>query len=280
MTQTQASRPPSVTLANGVRMPAIGLGTWPMDDAEATAKVAQAIRLGWRHIDTAENYRNETGVGQAVRASGVARGDLFVTSKFNREWHSIKGARAACEASLKRLGFDYIDLFLVHWPNPDQDKYVEAFQGLVELLKAGMVRAIGTSNFKPAHLKKLFDAGLVPHVNQIQLDPYHRRDDLVAMHTAKGIVTTTWSPLGRAGPMLEDPAIADIARAHGRTPSQIVLRWHVEHGYVPLPKSSDATRQAQNLSVFDFELTPSERKTLDALDRPDPEMFDADSFGH
>jgi len=284
MTKMQAKPAPTIKLANGVELPAIGLGTWPMDDAEAALKVAQAIRIGWRHIDTAENYRNEKGVGEAVREAvregGVARADIFVTSKFNREWHSIKGVRAACEASLKRLGFDYLDLFLVHWPNPDQDKFVEAVHGLVELQKAGLVRAIGTSNFKPAHLKRLFDENLIPQVNQIQLDPYHRRDDLVAIHKNRGIVTTSWSPLGRAGAMLRDPAINAIAQAHGRTPGQIVLRWHVEHGYVPLPKSSDAVRQAQNLNVFDFELTAAERETLDVMDRPDPDMFDADSFGH
>lgn len=271
---------PSVALANGVEMPRLGLGTWPMKDAEAEAAVAQALRLGYRLIDTAENYGNETGVGKGIRAAGLPRDQVFVTTKFNRQWHSVDGARAACEASLKRLGLDYIDLLLVHWPNPDQDRYVEAFQGLVRLLEAGKVRAIGTSNFKPAHLQRLFDQGLVPHVNQIQLDPWHRRDDLVAIHAARGIVTETWSPIGRAGAMLADPAIAAIARRHDKTTAQVVLRWHVQRGYVPVPKSSDATRQAQNLDVFGFSLGEDEMRVLDAMDRPDPAMFDADSFGH
>ena len=271
---------PTVILANGVKMPQIGLGTWPMNDSEAAVTVAQAIGLGYRLIDTAENYENERGVGEGVRAAGVDRSEIFLTTKFNRKWHSIDGARQACEASLQRLGLDYIDLLLVHWPNPDQDRYVEAFQGLVRLQEAGLVRAIGTSNFKPAHLQRLFDLGLVPQVNQIQLDPYHRRDDLLAIHRQRGILTETWTPLGRRNAMLADPAITAIAERHARTAAQIVLRWHVQQGFVPTPKSSDPGRLAENLNIFDFRLSADEMAVLDRLDRPDPTMFDADSFGH
>ena len=280
MTETHIATAPTVTLANGVELPRIGLGTWPMKDAEASVAVARAIQLGYRHIDTAEAYGNEAGVGEGVRNSGVARNEIFVTSKFQRKWHSVAGVRTACESSLKRLGLDYIDLYLIHWPNPDQNRYVEAFQGLVEVLKAGLVRSIGVSNFKPAHLQELFDAGLVPHVNQIQIDPYHRRDDIDALDAAKGIVTESWSPVGRAGPLLAEPVVVAAAGAHGRTPAQIVLRWHVEHGYVPVPKSSDPARQAQNLRVFDCALTTAERAALDALGRPDPHTIDSDVFGH
>lgn len=271
---------PTLTLANGVAIPQLGLGTWPMNDAEAAVAVAEAIRIGYRLIDTAENYGNERGVGEGVRNSGVKREEVFVTTKFNRQWHSIDGARAACEASLERLGLDYIDLLLIHWPNPDQDRYVEAFQGLVRLLEAGRVRAIGTSNFKPAHLQRLFDLGLVPHLNQIQLDPYHRRDDLISIHREKGIVTQSWRPLGFGTQMLADPVITGIAQAHGRTPAQIVLRWAVQQGFSTAPKSADPVRMAQNLSVFDFTLSAADMAALDALGRHDPEMFDADSFGH
>jgi 2,5-diketo-D-gluconate reductase A len=271
---------PVLTLANGVDMPQLGLGTWPMNDAEAAAAVATALKMGYRLIDTAENYENERGVGEGIRNAGVSRAEVFVTTKFNRKWHSIEGARQACEASLARLDLDYIDLLLVHWPNPDQDRYVEAFQGLVRLLEAGLVRAIGTSNFKPAHLQRLFDLGLVPHVNQIQLDPYHTRDDLVAIHKARGIVTETWSPLGRGNQLLADPVITAAAARHGRTPAQVVLRWHTQLGYVPTPKSADALRLAQNLDVFDFRLSDEELAAFGALDRPDPTMLDADSFGH
>lgn len=280
MTSTEIKTAPTVTLANGVALPRAGLGTWPMNDAQAAVGVAQAIRLGYRLVDTAENYENEAGVGEGVRSSGVARDEIFVTSKFNRRWHSVEGVRAAAEASLKRMGLDYLDLFLVHWPNPAYGHYVEAFQGLVEVLEAGLVRAIGVSNFQAHHLQPLFDLGLTPHVNQIQIDPYHRRDALAALDESKGMITESWSPIGRGGALLGDPAVIAAAEAHGRTPGQIVLRWHVEHGYVPLPKSSDATRQAQNLSIFDFALTEAERRALDALDRPDPDMLDSDVFGH
>lgn len=271
---------PTVTLANGVEMPRLGLGTWPMNDAEAAVAVAGALRMGYRLIDTAENYENERGVGEGIRASGISRAEVFVTTKFNRKWHSVEGARQACEASLARLGLDYIDLLLVHWPNPDQDRYVDAYQGLVRLLEAGLVRSIGTSNFKPAHLQRLFDLGLVPHVNQIQLDPYHLRNDLVAIHRAKGIVTETWSPIGRGNQMLADPAITAAAERLGRTAAQVVLRWHVQQGFIPTPKSADPVRQAQNLDVFGFTLSEAEMAAIGALDRPDPTMFDADSFGH
>ena len=271
---------PTLRLSNGVDMPTLGLGTWPMNEGEAAESVAGALAMGYRLIDTAENYGNERGVGEGIRHSGIARADVFLTTKFNRQWHSVDGARQACEASLSRLGVDYLDLLLVHWPNPDQDRYVEAFEGLVRLQEQGLVRAIGTSNFKPAHLQRLFDKGLVPQVNQIQLDPYHRRDDLVAVHRARGIVTETWSPLGRGSAMLEDPAVVDAARHHGRTAAQVVLRWHVQSGFVTVPRSMNPARQALNLDIFDFALSPDEMAALDRLDRPDPGMFDADSFGH
>ena len=190
---TPTSLAPTITLSNGVEMPQLGLGTWPMDDAEAARVVAQAIGMGYRLIDTAENYGNERGVGEGLRASGVPREQVFITTKFNKQWHSVEGAQQACDASLLRLGLDHVDLLLVHWPNPDQDRYVEAFEGLVRLLEAGKVRAIGTSNFKPTHLQRLFDLGLVPHVNQIHLDPYHGRHDVVQVHRERGIVTEAWS---------------------------------------------------------------------------------------
>jgi 2,5-diketo-D-gluconate reductase A len=270
----------TVTLANGVAMPLLGLGTWPMNDAEAERAVASALGLGYRLIDTAENYANERGVGRGIRAAGIPREQLFVTSKFNRQWHSIAGAAQACDASLQRLGLDYLDLLLIHWPNPDQGHYVDAFAGLQKLLEAGKVRAIGTSNFKPAHLQQLFAAGMVPHHNQIQLDPYHRRQALTDLHAAHGISTGAWSPLGRGGALLTDAAIVEIAARLGKTPPQVVLRWQVQHGFIATPKSADPTRQAQNLAVFDFTLTDDDMARLDRLDRPDPDMLDADHFGH
>ena len=269
-----------LTLSNGVDMPQLGLGTWPMNDAEAAETVALALDIGYRLIDTAENYENERGVGEGIRRAGIARDEVFVTTKFNRKWHSVDGVRQACEASLERLGLDYIDLFLVHWPNPDQGRYVDAFEGLIRLQEAGLVRAIGTSNFKPAHLQKLFDRGLCPQVNQIHLDPWHARTDHVEVHEAHGIVTESWSPLGRANAMLADPVIVDVARHYGRSPAQIVLRWHTQLGYVPVPKSSSPQRLAENLDIFGFELTAEELAAISALDRPDPGMLDSDVFGH
>lgn len=271
---------PVVRLANGVEMPHLGLGTWPMDDTQTADAVDTALRTGYRHFDTAENYQNERGVGEGIRRSGVDRAEVFVTTKFNRQWHSADGARQACTASLGRLGLDYIDQLLIHWPNPDQDRYVDAFAGMVRLLEEGLVRSIGTSNFKPAHLQRLFDAGMTPHVNQIQLDPYHLRPDLVSLHLQRGIVTSTWSPLGRGNDMLRDPAITTIAERHGRTPAQVVLRWHTQQGFVPLPKSADPQRQRENLDSFGFTLAAEDMAALGALDRPDPKMLDADTFGH
>ncbi len=271
---------PTLTLANGVEMPQLGLGTWPMSDAEAAEAVTTALELGYRLIDTAENYDNERGVGQGIQNASIPRDQVFVTTKFNRQWHSFDGAREACQASLERLGLDYIDLLLIHWPNPDQDRFVEAYLGLLNLLDAGLVRAIGTSNFKPAHLQRLLDLGLTPHLNQIQLDPYHRRDDLIALHRDNNIVTQSWRPLGCGNAMLTDPVIAGIAEQHQRTPAQIVLRWAVQQGFATAPKSANPERMAQNLSVFDFVLSDGEMASLNRLGQNDPNMLDADTFGH
>jgi 2,5-diketo-D-gluconate reductase A len=251
-----------------------------MNDAEAASAVTTALELGYRLIDTAENYANERGVGLGIRNASIPREQIFVTTKFNRKWHSFDGAQAACEASLERLGLAYIDLLLIHWPNPDQDRFVEAYLGLVQLLDRGLVRAIGTSNFKPAHLQRLLDLGLVPHLNQIQLDPYHRRDELIALHNRHGIVTQSWRPLGCGNAMLADPVITAIAREHRRTPAQIVLRWAVQQGFAAVAKSANPKRMAENLDIFDFSLTPDAMHALDQLQRDDPQMLDADQFGH
>ena len=271
---------PTITLAHGAQIPAIGLGTWPLRGAEGSAAVRTAIELGYRLIDTAEAYRNEEAVGQGVRDSGVPREEIFLTSKFNREWHSVDGARQAAEASLRRLGVDYLDLLLIHWPNPDQGTYVQAFEGLVKLLEAGVVRAIGTSNFKPAHLQKVMDAtGTVPDVNQINLNPYAIRAAHTAFHAEHGIVTESWSPI-KPAELLADPVIAGIAEAHGRSTAQVILRWNIQHGYLPIPKSATPSRQQENLAVFDLELTPDEVAAIDALDQGEANTPDSDQTGH
>lgn len=272
---------PTVALSNGVAMPALGLGTSPMDDAETEATVAAAIGAGYRLIDTAENYGNERGVGRGIRASGIERDDVFVTTKFNERWHGFEEAQQAFANSVDRLGLDRIDLLLIHWPNPKRDRYVDAWRGMVELLEDGKVRAIGVSNFKPAHLDRLLEeTGVAPHVNQVQLDPRIPRADERSYHAAHGIVTESWSPIGAGGDLLADATIGDVARAHGKTPAQIVLRWHVQLGLVPIPKTSKPERLAANIDVFDFELSPEEMDRMAALDRRGAGAVDSDRFGH
>ncbi|MCA0253641.1 MAG: aldo/keto reductase [Actinobacteria bacterium] len=271
---------PTITLAHGAEIPAIGLGTWPLQGAEGATAVRTAIEAGYRLIDTAENYRNEEAVGQGVRDAGIPREQIFLTSKFNRQWHSVDGARQAAEASLRRLGVDYLDLLLIHWPNPDQGTYVQAFEGLLKLLDAGVVRAVGTSNFKPAHLQNLIDAtGTVPDVNQINLNPYATRAATAAFDNEHGIVTQSWSPI-KSAEMRVDPVLVGIAEAHGRSTAQIILRWHVQHGYIPIPKSANPQRQLENLAVFDFDLAGDEVATIDALDQGEANVADSDQIGH
>jgi len=272
---------PNVTLANGIEMPALGLGTSPMGDGQAEATVAAALQAGYRLIDTAENYRNEAGVGRGIRASGVDRDEVFVTTKFNERWHGEAEAQEAFANSAARLGLEHIDLLLIHWPNPRKDRYVDAWRGLLKLLEDGKVRAIGVSNFKPAHLDRLLaETGVAPHVNQIELDPTHSRPEERAYHAAHGIVTESWSPIGAGGGLLADPTIAEVARRRSKTPAQIVLRWHVQLGLVAIPKTSKVERLAENKDVFDFELDEAEMNELASLDGGDDGVTDADRFGH
>jgi 2,5-diketo-D-gluconate reductase A len=273
---------PTVSLRNGAEMPALGLGTWPLRGADCVAAVRTALETGYRLVDTAENYRNEEAVGQALKESGVDRSEVFLTTKFNKEWHSVEGVRQAFEGSCARLGVDYLDLLLVHWPNPDQDRYVEAVQGLQKLLESGDLRAIGVSNYKPKHLQRVLDeTGIVPDVNQIQLSPYSTRDDCRAFHSEHGIVTESWSPLGASSDELRnDPTIVRIAAAHDKSPAQVVLRWHVQLGLVAIPKSANPGRIAENIEVFDFELSNEEMTTITGLNRGDAALTDSDEFGH
>jgi 2,5-diketo-D-gluconate reductase A len=263
-------------------MPQLGLGTWPMGDREAESAVATAVDAGYRLVDTAEAYGNERGVGRGLRATGVPREELFVTTKLNRRWHGVDLVAEALTRSTDRLGLDYVDLFLVHWPNPANDRYVQAWQGLVALLEAGRVRAIGTSNFKPAHLDRIIAATAVaPDVNQIELNPYVARVDARAYHARHGIVTESWTPIGGAGShLLTAPVVTAMAARYGRTPAQVVLRWHVELGLVAIPKSADSGRIAQNISVFDFRLAPEDVAAVSALDRGEAAATDSDRFGH
>ncbi len=272
---------PNLTLANGVAIPNLGLGTWPMNDREAAAAIATAITLGYRLIDTAENYRNESGVGEGIKASGIDRREIFITSKFNAQWHSRDGVQQAFENSAHRLKVDYIDLLLIHWPMPAQDKYVDAYKGMIRLLEDGRIRALGLSNFKPAHIERLIaETGVTPHLNQIQLNPYIGRHKERAYHAAHNIVTETWTPIGKGAELLKETPIVDAASRLERTPGQIVLRWHVQNGLLPIPKSSNPERLKLNLGVFDFELTDAEMAAISALDRGGVGASDSDKSGH
>jgi 2,5-diketo-D-gluconate reductase A len=260
----------------------LGLGTSPLVGADSVRQVRSALESGYRLIDTAENYRNEEAVGQAIRDSGIDRSEIFITTKFNRRWHGIDGVRQAYEASLERLGVDYIDLMLVHWPNPDQDRYVEAVQGLQEILDGKALRAIGTSNFKPSHLQRVLDeTGITPDVNQIQLSPYSTRNESRAYHAEHGIVTESYSPIGASGNELRnDPMITEMAKDHDKSATQVVLRWHIQLGMVAIPRSSNPGRIAENIDVFDFELTEQEMSKISALNRGESVVTDSDVFGH
>jgi len=269
-----------VDLANGVAMPVIGYGTWPIPDRDVEQMVMSAIEVGYRLIDTAEMYRNEEGVGRGLRTSGIERDQVFVTTKLSQRWHGHQEAQQAFDNSCKSLELDYLDLFLIHWPNPGLGRYVDAWRGMIELLDQERVRAIGVSNFKPTHLQRLIDeTGFAPHVNQIQLNPWVSRKAEREYHSNHGIVTESWAPIGKGGGLLGDPVIADMARVLGRTPAQVVLRWHLQLGLIPIPKTARRERLAPNLDVFDFSLGEAEMLALSALDNGDRGAVDSDTTG-
>lgn len=268
-------------LRSGLTIPRVGLGTWPLTGDEGLRAVASALEVGYRLLDTAENYRNEDVVGRAVRESGIPRSEIVVTTKFNKEWHSVEGVREIVSRSLELMGLEHVDILLIHWPNPGQDRYVEAFEGMLAVQEEGLTTAIGTSNFLPTHLDVLAAAGYVPEINQIQLDPLRPRRDVVAYMRENGIVGECWSPLGRAsGELLGRPELATIAEAHGVTPAQVVLRWQIQQGLVTIPKSASPERQAENLDVFSFELSEEEMAAIRTLEDPDAEISDPEAFGH
>jgi 2,5-diketo-D-gluconate reductase A len=272
---------PRVALSGGALMPALGLGTWPMVGEAAEAAVSAALGAGYRLFDTAEQYGNEGAVGRAIRDSGVPREEIFITTKFNARWHGEELVVDAYAAALARLGMDYADLLLIHWPNPWLDRYVQAWNGMIRLRAEGRLRAIGTSNFTEAHLCRLIEeTGVAPEVNQVELDPTLPRKELRAFHDSHGIVTESWGALGRGGALLSDPVVTAIAGRHGKSPAQIVLRWHVEQGVVPVARSSDPRRIAENLDAFDFELSDEDLERLDGLDQGRDPVRDPGDHGH
>ncbi|QEP07319.1 MULTISPECIES: aldo/keto reductase [Glutamicibacter] len=271
----------SFELAGGVSMPSVGLGTWPLRGQEAVAAVRSALDVGYRRVDTAENYENEDAVGQALAQSRLDRDEFFVTTKFNKKWHSALGVRQALENSLSRLGLDYVDLFLIHWPNPRQNTYVEAFTELAKLVDEGKIRAAGVSNFKPYQLQKILEAGHVPALNQIQVDPERQSAEWQTFNTEHGVRTEAYSPLGRQkSDFLSHPTLAQISEAHGKSSAQVTLRWHVQSGRAAAPKSADPQRQRENLDIFDFHLTQAEIAAIDAMDTGAGPFTDSDEFGH
>ncbi|WP_026931859.1 aldo/keto reductase [Glycomyces tenuis] len=257
-----------IRLGDGVSIPRLGYGTYKVGDEEARRAVETALELGYRLVDTAEMYGNEAGVGDAIAASGIPRGQIFLTTKVWNDHHGRDRARAALEASLERLGTDYLDLYLIHWPSPKQGLYVETFRALLEAKEEGLIRSAGVSNFLPEHLERVHEAtGVWPSVNQVELHPYFGQPQLRAWHAERGIATESWGPLGqRTGSVLHEDAVVEAASAHGKTAAQVIIRWHLQRGCVVIPKSSHAERIAENLAVFDFALTEDELDRIDGLD--------------
>jgi 2,5-diketo-D-gluconate reductase A len=248
---------------------------------DARAAVRHALSAGYRLIDTSEQYGNEEPVGLAIRESGVPREEVFLTSKFNAEWHGLELVQRACDSALGRLGLDYLDLFLIHWPNPWLDRYVDAWCGLLALREQGKVRAIGTSNFKPAHIERLLvETGDAPEVNQIELDPTLPQAERRAFHDEHGIVTESWGALGRGGDLLRHPLLLELAGRHHKSPAQVVLRWHLQLGLAFVARSSNPERIAQNIDIFDFGLSAEEMASFAVLDEGREPGRDADTHGH
>lgn len=270
---------PALSLNDGSRFPQIGLGTWQIPNEVVPAVVETAVQAGYRAIDTAAAYNNETGVGEGLRRAGLPRDEIAVTTKLWNDSHGYDATLRAFDASLARLGLERLDLYLIHWPVPSRGLYVETWKALVELARQGRVRSIGVSNFAIDHLERAIgETAVVPAINQIELHPRFQQHALRAYHTAHGIATQSWSPLGR-GALLDDPVLASIAARHGRTPAQVVLRWHLQSGLIVIPKSTHAERLRENMAIRDFVLDDADMAAIAGLDRadgrsgPDPLTF-------
>jgi 2,5-diketo-D-gluconate reductase A len=269
---------PTITLNNGVGIPQLGFGTYQIAPSQTFEATLTALRAGYRHIDTAEMYGNERQVGEAVRAAGLDRSEVFITSKLNNGFHEPAAAREAFDRTLDELGFEQLDLFLIHWPLPAVGDFVDTWRAMEQFLASGRVRAVGVSNFQVHHLQRLLDeTDVVPAVNQFEAHPYFTQDELRAFGAEHGIVTESWAPLAQ-GKVLDDPVIGAIAARLGRTPAQVTLRWHLQRGDVVFPKSVTPSRIAENIDVFGFTLDDDDMAAITALDRgdrigPDPDRF-------
>lgn len=272
---------PTHVLNDGIQIPAIGLGTYRLEGPAGEDAIVHGLELGYRLLDTAVNYGNEREVGAAVRRSGAPREEVLITSKLPGRHHGYDDALASARESLDRLGTDHLDLLLIHWPNPSVGKYVDAWRALVDLREQGLVRSIGVSNFTAEHLDRIItDTGVVPAVNQIELHPYFPQGDMRRTHQELGVLTESWSPLGKRNAPYGEKPVADAADRHGVTPAQVILRWHHQLGALPIPKSGTPARQAENLDIFGFELTEGEVEAITALGRPDGRLFGGDPDVH
>ncbi|MEO8966933.1 MAG: aldo/keto reductase [Solirubrobacteraceae bacterium] len=273
---------PTVKLNDGREIPQLGFGVFQIDPDQTATAVTQALEVGYRHIDTAEMYKNEAGVGEGIRASGIPRDDIWITSKLNNGFHEPADARRAMDGTLKALGFDYVDLFLIHWPLPSlyDGDFVSTWKVLEEFRADGRAKSIGVSNFQVAHLEKLAaETDTVPAVNQIELHPYFTNREVAGYCAQHGIGVESWSPIAQGG-VLEDATITEIAQRVDRSPAQVTLRWHIQHGYIVFPKSTTLSRIEENFALFDFELTSEDMTALDGLDKdeqgrtgPNPDQF-------
>ncbi len=267
---------PQISLNDGNSIPQLGFGVWQVPDDEAHPAVAAALRSGYRLIDTAEGYDNEEGVGRAIAESGIPRDQLFITSKLRNGAHDYEEAKKAFDLSAEKLGLDYLDMFLIHWPVPEQDKYADAWRALVELKNQGRIRSIGVSNFLPSHIDRVVaETGVKPVINQLELHPQYQQRDIRGHHDQHDIKIECYSPLG-SGAVLDNETIAEIAEKHGKSVSQIILRWELDQGLIVIPKSTHEERIAENFDVFGFELDDEDRRRIDGLD--DPENGKTGSF--
>ncbi|GAB3581523.1 aldo/keto reductase [Calidifontibacter terrae] len=261
--------------------PAIGFGTYPLRDEEGIEAMVSALEVGYRYLDTAVNYENEREVGEALRRSGVSRDEVQIATKIPGRFHHKDLALQSLRDSARRLGVERIDIGLIHWPNPSVDLYVEAWQALIEAQREGLVETIGVSNFTAEHLSRIVDeTGVRPAVNQLEIHPYFPQQEMLEINGSYNIHTQAWSPLGKRAMPHQEQAVVDIARAHDVTPAQVVLRWHIHRGVMPLPKSATSSRQRENLEVLGFELTAAEIAAVTALGKPDGRLFGGDPNTH
>lgn len=272
---------PLIELNDGHRIPQIGLGTWPLNDEEVARAVVEAVKVGYRHIDTAVKYGNEKGVGHGIRESGIDRSELFITTKLDGEFQGQDRATQGLSGSLARLGLDYVDLLLIHWPLPRRGEFISTWKTFERLREEGKARSIGVSNFKPAHLDMLLSASRVtPAVNQLQINPAIPRTFERAYNASRGILAQSYSPLGAGTELLHAPVLARIAGKHGKSAGQVVLRWHVQQGLVAIPKSAHPERIRENIDVFDFELDDQDLAAISTLDAGPDAGVDSDIQGH